>query len=214
MNVTVTEITETRIVFSFFNPTANKDHQLIINGSQLAGVFADNVSITEGSVAETSTWNFDATVLPFFGQTNTIVFDNNVVNGTITFPSTTETDFAIFGRSLEGNYINNFTSDEFGRVQGLAEHYNLLETNIDNIINFTTIDGQKAYEIAGKLKLGLDFTPDANLTDAGQAYVDGIGNATSFAEIFDKIEQRIRDELGSGSSAGDNPNHGERQPET
>jgi len=49
------------------------------------------------------------------------------------------------------------------------------------------------------------FTPQNNLTQAGQAYIDGIGNSTTFAEIFDKIEDRIRNETGSGG-AGDTPN--------
>ena len=126
-------------------------------------------------------------------------------NVTVFFVSTSDIQFATFGRSLEGDFVNNFTKDEFDRVQGLAEHYNLDRSNIENIINFTTIDQQKAYEIAGKMKLELGFiTPDANLTKAGQAYIDGIGNSTSFAEIFDKIEERIRAELGSNGT-GDNP---------
>jgi len=56
------------------------------------------------------------------------------------------------------------------------------------------------------MKLELDFaTPDANLTKVGQAYIDGIGNSTTFAEMFDKIEDRIRNETGTGG-VGDTPN--------
>ncbi len=212
LNVTVKDITHSRIYFELFNPTANKDTLLIINGSLLGGVFVDNVSITEGSGAETSTWDFNPTVLPFFGQLNTLQIDNDAINVTISFPSNTNIVFAEHGASLEGTWINNFTKMEFDRIQGLAEHYNLLEENINKIINFTTLDLQKAYEIAGKLNDTLGFTPESNLTKAGQAYIDGIGNATTFAEIFDEIEKRIRNETGSGG-AGDNPDFGVERPE-
>jgi len=208
LNVTVKEITESRIIFELFNPTGNKDVNLIINGSQLGGVFLDGTSITEGA-GGASTWDFNPTVLPFFGQLNTLSIDNGIVNTTIIFPSNSNTQFAEIGRSLEGNFVNNFTKIEFERVQGLAEHYNLLDSNIEKITNFTTIDFQKAYEIAGKLKITLGFTGEANLTKAGQAYIDGIGNSTTFAEMFDKIEERIRNETGSGG-VNNRPNAGVR----
>jgi hypothetical protein len=56
----------------------------------------------------------------------------------------------------------------------------------------------------------IGFSPESNLTKAGQAYLDGIGNATTFAEIFDKIEQRMRnetltDDTGNVPNAGKNP---------
>jgi len=126
----------------------------------------------------------------------------------IFLPQNADTTFATFGRTLEGDFLNNYTKIEFERVQGLAEHYNLLPSNIATIINLATIDKQKTYEIAGKMKLELGFfTPDTNLTKAGIAYINGIGNATLFAEIFDKIELEIRNETGSGG-AGDNPDFG------
>jgi len=140
--------------------------------------------------------------------TNKIIIDDNETtpsNVTVFFQESSLTQFATFGRSLEGDFINNFTTDEFNRVFSLAEHYNLSLENIQKIKNFTTIDGQKAYEIGGKMFVPLGFTPQNNLTQAGQAYIDGIGNSTTFAEIFDKIEERIRNETGSGG-AGDTPN--------
>jgi hypothetical protein len=147
-------------------------------------------------------------------NTNKVTVDDVITDFKLFLPQNTDTEFATFGRTLEGDFLNNFTKDEFDRVQGLAELYNLDETNINNIINFTTIDLQKAYEIGGKMKLELGFfTPDSNLTKAGQAYIDGIGNATTFAEIFDKIEERIRNETGSGG-AGDNPDFGVKPPPT
>jgi hypothetical protein len=146
-------------------------------------------------------------------NSNKVVLDAVITDFKLFLPQNSLTEFATFGRTLEGDFLNNFTKDEFDRVQGLAEHYNLLESNIDQIINFTTIDFQKAYEIAGKLNVPLGFTGEANLTKAGQAYIDGIGNATTFAEMFDKIEERIRNETGSGG-AGDNPDFGVTPPPT
>jgi len=128
-------------------------------------------------------------------------------NVTALFIPTPDIQFATHGRSLEGNFLNNFTKVEFDRVHGLAEHYNLSEQNINKIIELTKIVGQKAYEIAGKMIIPLNFTTEANLTKAGNAYINGIGNATTFAEIFDKIELEIRNQTGSGG-AGDDPNHG------
>lgn len=136
---------------------------------------------------------------------NKVVLDAVITDFKLFLPQNSNTEFATFGRSLEGDFLNNFTKIEFERVQGLAEHYNLLESNIDQIINFTSLQGNKAYEIGGKMFLtSSGFTSESNLTKAGQAYIDGIGNSTTFAEIFDKIEQRIRNETGSGG-AGDNP---------
>jgi len=145
-------------------------------------------------------------------NTNKVTLDAVITDFKLFLPQNSDTEFATFGRSLEGDFLNNFTKDEFDRVQGLAEHYNLQPANIDKIINFTTIDFQKAYEIGGKMRLGLDFNAEANLTKAGQAYIDGIGNATTFAELFDKIEERIRNETGTGG-AGDDPNFGDEPPE-
>jgi len=138
-------------------------------------------------------------------NTNKVVLDAVITDFKLFLPQNANTEFATFGRTLEGDFLNNFTTDEFNRVFSLAEHYNLSNENIQKIKNFTTLDGQKAYEIAGKMFVPLGFTAQNNLTQAGQAYIDGIGNATTFAEMFDKIEDRIRNETGSGGK-GDTPN--------
>jgi hypothetical protein len=151
--------------------------------------------------------------ITIIGNSNKVTVDALITDFKIFLPQNSNTEFATFGRTLEGDFLNNFTKSEFDRVQGLAEHYNLSRDNINRIINFTTIDGQKAYEIAGKMIVPLGFSPEGNLTKAGQAYKDGIGNSTNFAELFDKIEQRIRNETGSGGF-GDNPNFGVEPPAT
>ncbi|MCZ6582786.1 MAG: hypothetical protein O6761_06420 [Thaumarchaeota archaeon] len=196
-NLTLTYIDELKANFTIFPQVNNV--RIEINGTQLVTVTLDNVNVTEGGGGD---WIY-------IGAQNVNRIEvNQRTNFTVYFPQTPDTAFATHGKSLEGNFINNFTQIEFDRIHGLAEHYNILSANIQKIINFTTIDQQKAYEIALKLKIPQGFiTPDSNLTKVGQAYIDGIGNSTTFAEIFDKIEQRIRNETGSGG-AGDNPDFG------
>ena len=201
-NLTLNYIDELKANFTIFPQVNNA--RIIINGSQLLTVTLENVNITEGGGGD---WIYIG------AQNINRIEVNQRTNFTVYFPQNAETIFTTHGKSLEGNFLNNFTKIEFERVQGLAEHYNLNEININRIINFSTINLQKAYEIAGKMKLQLGFfTPDVNLTKAGQAYIDGIGNSTTFAEIFDKIEQRIRNETGS-LGAGDDPNHGVKPPD-
>jgi len=200
-NLTLVYIDELKANFTTFPQVNNV--RIEINGTELLTVTLDNVNITEGGGGD---WIY-------IGALNINRIEvNQRTNFTVYFPQNADTAFATHGKSLEGNFLNNFTKIEFERIQGLAEHYNLSEININRIINFSTIDLQKAYEIAGKMKLELGFfTPDTNLTKAGIAYVNGIGNATTFAEIFDKIEFEIRNQTGSGG-AGDNPNFGVEPP--
>ncbi len=194
-NLTLVYIDELKANFTTFPQVNNV--RIEINGTELLTVTLDNVNVTEGGGGD---W-------VYIGAQNINRIEvNQRTNFTVYFPQNADTAFATHGKSLEGNFLNNFTKTEFERVFSLAEHYNILSENIQRIINFTTIDQQKAYEIAGKLKIPQGFlTPDANLTKVGQAYVDGIGNSTTFAEIFDKIEDRIRNETGSGG-VGDTPN--------
>ncbi len=198
-NITLNFINEQLVVFDV-NPDQQAEFEL-----EIVIVTQNLTAIEVNGVNQTITFPS--------ANTNKVTLDALITDFKLFLPQNSLTEFATFGRSLEGDFLNNFTKIEFDRVQGLAEHYNLLVSNIDQIINFTTIDFQKAYEIGGKLNLGLGFTAESNLTKAGQAYIDGIGNATTFAEMFDKIEERIRNETGSGG-AGDNPDFGVEPPAT
>lgn len=201
-NITISQINENQIFFDMIPVNQFESVEIEFEGEKLFEIHVNGINHTFTFTPQGQGNN----------KLNIPKEEGTPSNVTIFFQQTTDVQFATFGRSLEGDFINNFTKDEFDRVQGLAEMYNLLDVNIDKIISLTTIDRQKAYEIAGKLNLGLDFTPDANLTKAGQAYIDGIGNSTTFAELFDQIEERIRNETGTGG-AGDDPNFGVEPPE-
>ena len=190
---TFTIINEQIIVIDVIPDQTNAKLKFNIDGSLVDGVEIDGVN-------RTITFNPVGS-----GESEVEFVDEPFGIMKIFLPQNANTEFATFGRTLEGDFLNNFTTDEFNRVFSLAEHYNLSLENIQKIKNFTTLDGQKAYEIAGKMFVPLGFTPQANLTQAGQAYIDGIGNSTTFAEMFDKIEDRIRNETGSGG-VGDTPN--------
>jgi len=198
---TFTIINEQIIIIDVIPDQSNAKLKFNIDGSQLVAVEIDGVN-------RTLTFNPVGS-----GETEVEFTDEPFGIMKIFLPQNSLTNFATFGRTLEGDFLNNFTKTEFERVFSLAEHYNLSPENIQKIKNFTTIDNQKAYEIAGKMLVPLGFTAQANLTQAGQAYIDGIGNSTTFAEIFDKIEQRIRNETGSGG-LGDDPTFGDAPPES
>jgi len=195
---TFTIINEQIIIIDVIPDQSNAKLKFNIDGSQLVAVEIDGVN-------RTLTFNPVGS-----GETEVEFTDEPFGIMKIFLPQNADTRFATFGRTLEGDFLNNFTNIEFARIHGIAENYNLSNENIRKIIDLTTIDGQKAYEIAGKMFIPIDFTPEANLTKVGQAYIDGIGNSTSFAEIFDKIEQRMRNETvteeGNVPNAGKNPN--------
>ncbi len=201
-NITISQINENQIFFDMLPVGIAESVEIEIEGAKVQALHVNGINHTFTFSAQGN------------GVSKIVIDDIETTPSNVTafFVPTNDIQFATFGRSLEGDFINNFTKDEFDRVQGLAEMYNLLEVNIDKIISLTTIDRQKAYEIAGKLNLGLDFTPESNLTKAGQAYIDGIGNSTTFAELFDQIEERIRNETGTGG-VGDDPNFGVEPPE-
>jgi len=201
-NITISQINENQIFFEMLPVGIAESVEIEIEGAKVQALHVNGIN---------HTFTFSSQGA---GNNKIVIDDNETTPSNVTafFIQTPIIEFATHGRSLEGDFINNFTKIEFDRVLTLAEHYNLSPQNKGKIFQLTQTDGQKAYEIAGKMFLPLDFTPQANLTQAGQAYIDGIGNATKFSEIFDKIEERIRNETGSGG-AGDNPNFNTDTPE-
>lgn len=193
-NITLNFINEQVVVFDVI-PDQQAEFEL-----EIVVVTANLTAIEVNGVNQTITFPSPTT--------NKVTLDVLVTDFKLFLPQNDNTRFATHGRTIEGDFVNNFTKIEFERVQGLAEHYNLLRSNIDQIDNFTSLQGNKAYEIGGKMFVtSSGFTTESNLTKAGQAYIDGIGNSTTFAEMLDNIEQRIRNETGSGG-AGDNPDFG------
>jgi len=200
-NITISEINENQIVFDMIPVGIAESVEIEIEGAKLFEIHVNGINHTFTFTAQGA------------GNSKIVIDDIETTPNNVTafFVQTPDIQFATFGRSLEGDFVNNFTEIEFARVHGIAENYNLSKENIQKIRDLTEIDGQKAYEIAGKMIIPLGFTPEANLTQAGQAYVDGIGNSTSFSEIFDKIEQRMRNETVTDDT-GNVPNAG-KEPE-
>ena len=162
-NITISQINENQIFFDMIPVGIAESTEIEIEGAKLFEIHVNGI-------------NHTFTFTPQGAGNNKIVIDdiettpNNV---TAFFTQTPNIQFATFGRSLEGDFINNFTAIEFARVHGIAEHYNLSNENIRKIIDFTTIDGQKAYEIAGKMFIPVDFTPEANLTNPRLEFIEG-----------------------------------------
>lgn len=199
-NITISQINENQIVFDMIPVGIAESIEIEIEGSKLFEIHVNGINHTFTFTAQGA------------GNSKIVIDDIETTPNNVTafFTQNANIQFATFGRSLEGDFVNNFTKIEFDRVQGIAEHYLSVE-NVRKIIDFTVNDGQKAYEIAGKMIIPIGFTPEANLTQAGQAYIDGIQNSTSFAEIFDKIEQRMRNETLTDDT-GNVPNAG-KEPE-
>jgi len=199
-NITISQINENQIFFDMLPVGIAESVEIEIEGAKVQALHVNGINHTFTFTAQGA------------GNNKIVIDDIETTPNNVTafFTQTPNIQFATFGRSLEGDFVNNFTKIEFDRVQGIAEHY-ISSENVRKIIDFTTIDGQKAYEIAGKMFIPIDFTPEANLTKAGQAYIDGIGNSTSFAEIFDKIEQRMRNETITDDT-GNVPNAGKSPP--
>lgn len=150
------------------------------------------------------------TIIFINSVTNKVILDDLITEFKIFLPQNENTIFATHGRTLEGDFINNFTKVQREQILGWVEHFDVPQSVQDQIFNSTVIDGQKSYEIAGKMKVG-DFGAQQGIIDAGTAYFDGINNATNFQELFDKLEESVS--LATGrNDTGNVPNAGKEPP--
>ena len=199
-NITISQINENQIFFDMIPVNQFESVEIEIEGAKLFEIHVNGINHTFTFTPQGQGNN----------KLNIPKEEGTPNNVTAFFTQTTDIEFATHGRSLEGDFINNFTKLQREHVQGWVEHFNLAKSIRDQIFNSAIIDGQKTYEIAGKLKLGF-FGNEPLTIDAGTAYVKAVNGSTTFLEIFDKLEEEVslatgRNDTGNVPNAGRNPN--------
>ncbi len=200
-------INEQVIAFEMLPFNVISETEIEIEGSQLVAlsVNGQNVTFTFNPLCTEP----PPTCTPPVPVSNNKLTLNATANIIAYLPQNVDTEFATHGRSLEGDFINNFTKLQREHVLGWVEHFNIPQSVQDQLFDSALIDGQKTYEIAGKMKLGF-FGNDPSTISAGTAYVKAVNGSTTFLEIFDKLEEEVslatgRNDTGNVPNAGKEP---------
>ncbi len=198
-NITISQINENQILFDMIPVGIAESVEIEIEGSKVQALHVNGIN---------HTFTFSAQGA---GNSKIVIDDIETTPNNVTafFTQTTDIQFASHGRSLEGDFINNFTKLQREQVLGWVENFNVPFAVQDQLFISTVIDGQKTYEIAGKMKLGF-FGNDPLTISAGNAYVKAVNGSTTFLEIFDKLEEEVslatgRNDTGNVPNAGKEP---------
>lgn len=181
-NLTLNYIDELKANFTIFPQVNNV--RIEINGTQLVTVTLDNANVTEGGGGD---WIY-------IGALNINRIEvNQRTNFTIYFPQNDDTAFTTHGRSLEGNFLNNLTTDQEEIFYNYLEFYEPNSKILGEIIPDIKNDQQRAYEIIGKINTTGFYTPNANLEAGAGFYKDLYLNSTSITEFYNNLLQKVND---------------------
>jgi len=198
-NITISEINENQIFFEMIPVGIAESVEIEIEGAKLFEIHVNGINHTFTFTTQGA------------GNNKIVIDDIETTPNNVTafFVQSPDIEFATHGRSLEGDFINNFTKLQREHVLGWVENFNVPFAVQDQLFTSTVIDGQKTYEIAGKMKLGF-FGNDPLTISAGTAYVKAVNGSTTFLEIFDKLEEEVslatgRNDTGNVPNAGKEP---------
>lgn len=193
-----------------YNASSPADPRVLINGTQLQAIALNGQNFTEGGTIwqyNTAQGGFNMVELHAQGQTAT--------NFTVYYPQNNNTEFAKLGRSIEGNYLNNFTKIINEKILGWYEHYNPTRERADHLIDLLENDRDTLYRII--LKKILNQFDESNPEDVkryGKQLLSAYKEKFTIPEIIEKLENKVRNDTGYSFGAGDNPNIGVEPPET
>lgn len=209
-NATILYADEQKSVWTLqYNASSPSDPRLLVNGTVLSGIALNNQNFTEGG----SIWNYLGGA-----QANQIELNaqgQTADNFTVYYPQNNNTEFATLGRSIEGNYLNNFTKIIKEKILGWYEHYNPTPERADKLIDLLENDQDTLYRII--LKKLLNQFDDSQADDVkkyGKQLLLAYKEKFTIPEIVEKIENKVRNDTGDSFGSGDNPNIGVEPPAT
>lgn len=198
-NATIVYADEQKSVWTLqYNASSPSDPRVLINGTILAGVQIENQNFTEGG----SIWNYlvgaQVNQIELNGQGQT------ADNFTVYYPQNNNTEFATLGRSIEGNYLNNYTKAIKEQLLGWYEHYEPTQERADKLIDLLENDRDTLYRII--LKKILNQFDESNPEDVkkyGKQLLLAYKEKFTIPEIIEKIESKVKSDTGYSFGSGD-----------